>query len=63
MIVRLYEGLGAETTATLRFAFPFTMVQLVNVLEETIAELSPRGACVELTFRPFEIHTLKISLA
>lgn len=63
MVVRLYEGLGAETMATLRFAFPFTTIQLVNVLEETLEELSPRGECVELTFRPFEIHTLKISLA
>ena len=55
-IVRLYEAEGTRTNATV--AFPEAKkCEITNMLEETLAELTD----MNISFRPFEIKTLKIS--
>jgi len=55
-IVRLYEAMGDYTTASMTFGHPVTSVQECNMLEEEQAAADARA----LTFRPFEIKTIKV---
>ena len=59
-IVRVYEAEGAYTHTDLRLGFAPKAVELTNMLEEKVQEL-PAAGSVKLTFRPFEIKTLKIT--
>lgn len=58
-IVRLYEAEGAYTRAALTPGHAFHSAAECNMLEEEIAQ-PVCGQAAELTFRPFEIKTLKI---
>lgn len=60
IIVRLYECCGSSVKARLNFGFEVKEVQLVNLMEEVIDEACFDKSKNELTFRPYEIHTLKI---
>ncbi len=55
-IVRLYEAEGTYTNCPVEFVEGAKKVEITNMLEETQSKLSGK----ELTFRPFEIKTLKI---
>ena len=59
-IVRAYEAEGAYTHADLRLGFAPKSVELTNMLEEKVQEL-PAASSVKLTFRPFEIKTLRVT--
>ena len=59
-IVRLYEAEGARTIANVRLGFSPKAVEETNMLEERACEL-PASADIRLTFRPFEIKTVKVS--
>ncbi len=56
-IARLYEAEGTHTNCTLKFFEGAKKVEITNMLEEVEAELSGNS----LSFRPFEIKTIKIS--
>lgn len=58
-IVRVYEAEGAYTKAHMKFFDGAKKVSVTNMLEEEIEALE--GTDVKLTFRPFEIKTLKVA--
>jgi alpha-mannosidase len=62
IIVRLYECYGMGVRATLGFGFPVHAVQLVNLMEEPVADDAWNPETLQLSFKPFEIHTLVVSL-
>jgi alpha-mannosidase len=59
-IVRLYEAEGAYTHASVQLGFAPKSVEETNMLEEKVEEL-PAAGSIRLTFRPFEIKTLRIT--
>ena len=59
-IARVYEAEGGFTHGKLSLSFAPKAVELTNMLEET-QEALPASDTLELTFRPFEIKTIKIS--
>lgn len=64
MILRLYEATGASTRARLSFSFKVAAVEIVDLLEENPRRLKlHRGGEVELTFRPFEVLSLRVTPA
>lgn len=60
LIVRLYESQRARTSTAVHAAFPITEAWRVNVIEDEIAPLTPQDGVLHLTFKPFEIVTLKL---
>ncbi len=60
LIVRLYESHGAGCTTRIRFGIPAAAVALVDLLEERSQPLRCRNNQVELSFGPFEVHTLRV---
>jgi alpha-mannosidase len=62
MIVRLYECNGSGARTRVYFGFEVESVQMVNLMEESARELAVQQNYVDLTFKPFEIQTLKIIL-
>ncbi len=58
-ILRLYEAEGSFTHSTLKLGIQPKSVELTNMLEEAIEELPCKNE-IQLTFRPFEIKTIKV---
>lgn len=55
-IARIYEAEGTQTSGTLQLGFECKKMELCDMMEES------QSVCnTELTFRPFEIKTLKFS--
>ena len=61
LIIRLYESLGGNSNATLHFSREILSVEETDMLERCIQKLSANTNCVSLTFKPFEIKTIKVS--
>lgn len=61
MIVRLFEGMGGSRKAVCRPAFSFGSVRLCSLAEEPGEALPVREGAFSLSFRPFEIVTLRLS--
>lgn len=59
-VLRLYEAEGTQTIADLSFGLPVTGIEETNMLEETKEVLGAEQE-ITLTFKPFEIKTLKVS--
>ena len=59
-VLRLFESSGQKTICTLAFEDNVTKVALCNLLEKEIKLLPVENGKVKLTFKPFEIHTLKV---
>ncbi len=62
LIVRFYEAGKSTSHARIKFGIPVTEVMEVNLLEEKAEPVTLEVNEVELTFRPFEIKTLKVKL-
>ncbi|MGC9348110.1 MAG: alpha-mannosidase [Anaerolineae bacterium] len=60
IIIRLYEAAGRSTAARLSFGFQVGDVAEVNLLEENPQPVDVSDGAVTLTFKPFEIRTLRI---
>lgn len=60
IIVRLYEAEGTFTKAALSIAMNSKSVEETNMLEEPIRKLG-NGGKLSLSFKPFEIKTIKIA--
>ncbi|HBI73444.1 MAG TPA: alpha-mannosidase [Lachnospiraceae bacterium] len=60
IIVRLYECHGTTTAATIKLGMPPKQVALADLMEQEKLPLELCGNEVQLIFKPFEIHTLKI---
>lgn len=63
LIVRLVERHNRRTSATLTFDRPVTAAWVCNLMEATEAVLTPTGAQLAVSFKPFEIVTLKVKFA
>lgn len=68
VVVRLHEALGTRARATLGVGFAYRAVEVIDLLEDVIADhpvagalaaLAPGAAQVPLALRPFEILTLR----
>lgn len=59
-ILRLFECNGQKTTCKLAFGDNVKRVTLCNLLEKEIKVLPVKNGAVQLTFKPFEIHTLRV---
>jgi len=59
VVVRLVELYGSHATARLRPGFPFRRVEVCDLLERQTAEIASSRDCVEVSFRPYQIQTLK----
>ena len=59
-IARLYEAEGTYASTTLHTGFDVKKAELTNMLEESMETLDCDGS-IALTFRPFEIKTIKFS--
>jgi alpha-mannosidase len=58
-VMRLYECEGSAVTAQLRTGVPVTGAVLTNILEDPVETLPVEDGAVTLTFRPFEIKTVR----
>ena len=66
VVVRLYESLGARSRTTVTAGFAASTVTVTDLLERALESTVTRpnrtaGAAVDLTFRPFEIVTLRFA--
>ena len=59
-VVRAFECDGQKTSCQIRFNSNVTKVTLCNLLEKTVKVLPIKDGMVKLTFKPFEIHTLRV---
>lgn len=59
-IVRVYEAEGAYTKTDMSFSDTVEMISLTNMLEEEIESFGSAHK-INLTFRPFEIKTIKVT--
>ncbi|MBB6733285.1 alpha-mannosidase [Cohnella zeiphila] len=62
LIVRLYESAGASAEGTIAFGLPCLDAEETNLMEEAIAPLPLAGGCIRLSFRPFEIKTIRVRM-
>ena len=62
LIVRLYECHGRGTSTKVDFGFNIKDVSLVDFMEKDTAQEGFDTVSRTLFFKPFEIHTLKVSL-
>lgn len=61
VIVRLYETWNSRTETEISFGRPVKSVSECNLMEEKDAPLALTDGKLALTFRPFEIKTIKLS--
>ena len=62
VVVRLYECHGARGSAGLKSSLHVQSARLTNLLEETTQKVRWENGGTRLTFKPFEIITLKLTL-
>ncbi len=62
IVVRLYEALGARTTATLRPGFATARARAVDLLERPIGDLALTDQGIVLALRPFQIVTARLTV-
>lgn len=60
VIIRLWETTGRHRAAEINLASEFTAVAVVDLLEETVDKLAPELGTLRLSFKPFEIISLKL---
>lgn len=62
VVIRLYETWNKTTNCTLTLNKDITSALSTNLLEEKGEDVSFKGNKIDLTFKPFEIKTIKIKL-
>ncbi len=60
IIVRLYECHGTKAICDIEFGFNVQKAELTNLLEENGKALTIKNTTVNLSFGPFEVHTLRL---
>ncbi len=61
VIVRLYESLGGRASASLRAGFEVDTVTEVDLLEQPLSDVDFADGAARMTFRPFQIRTLRLT--
>ncbi|WEK55256.1 MAG: alpha-mannosidase [Candidatus Cohnella colombiensis] len=59
-VLRFYESAGGRESVSIRWPEPFRQAVLTNALEEEIEPLTIIEGQLKLTFRPYEIKTIKL---
>jgi len=62
LVLRLYEAAGTATAAALSFTVPASIAEELNLMEDLLAPLEMDGNLLQLTFRPFEIKTIGLTV-
>ena len=62
MIIRLYECHGEDAKAKVNINVPYENIEMVNLIEDSIDGKELNKETMHLTFKPFEVHTLKVTL-
>ena len=62
MIIRLYECHGEDAKAKVNINVSYEKVEMVNLIEDSIEGKELNKETMHLTFKPFEVHTLKVTL-
>lgn len=62
LVLRLYESMGTHTSAQLHTCLPVLGVEQTDMLEQPLKDVNLVGGAMALTFRPFEIKTLRCML-
>ena len=60
IIVRTFETWNRRTDCTLTFDRPIRRAFVTNLLEKECEALQPDGCAIRLTYKPFQIQTLKV---
>ncbi len=60
VIIRLWETTGRHRATEINLASEFTAVAVVDLLEETVDKLALERGTLRLSFKPFEIISLKL---
>lgn len=60
MIIRLYENSGSKCSTSVSFGFDVQNASMVNMLEEDECAIETSNNSIDLEFKPFEIHTIKV---
>ncbi|MHB1462744.1 MAG: alpha-mannosidase [Armatimonadota bacterium] len=60
LIVRLYEGTGADVDCLVTCSLPVSSATIVNLMEEPIEGVEVQDGAIALSFRPFEIKSLRL---
>jgi len=64
VIVRLYESRGGRASTRLATDFPLTAATVTDLLERPLPGAGPLPVtdhAVELSFRPFEVRTIRLT--
>ncbi len=61
LVIRLFESMGGSRTAVIQPFLPFSAVCVCSLAEEPGTILPVKDGTVTLSFRPFEIVTLRLS--
>ncbi len=59
-VLRVYESEGTKTKSSVKLSTPVSKAVLTNMLEDERGILNIENGSVALTFRPFEIKTIKV---
>ncbi len=62
IIVRLYETAGSKASAAVHTALPVSEAWLADLMENKLDSIDIEDGKVQLSFKPFEIRTLRFSL-
>jgi alpha-mannosidase len=62
IVVRLYESKRTATECALNTSLPVTAAARTDMLEQHQADLSVDAGSIPLSFRPFEVKTVRLSL-
>ena len=61
LVIRLYESMGGAREADCRPLFPFGAARRCSLAEEPGEEIPAKDGVIPLSFRPFEIVTLRLT--
>ena len=62
IVVRLYESGHMATECVLSTTLPVKSAELCNMLERREGALGVRGGAMKLSFKPFEIKTVRLKM-
>jgi alpha-mannosidase len=60
-VIRLYESKGASVSCTLAMGVPVGRAWETDMLEQVKGELPHTGNDIRLSFRPFEVKTIRVA--
>ena len=62
LVLRFYETMGRKTTVEIKFSAPVKSASETDMIERDLRTLRVKGNSVKLSFNPYEIKTIKITV-